>query len=41
MTRMLESACWLASFAGHELPQFVQVMAIATAIILASKMFRS
>lgn len=41
MTGMLENACCLASFTGNELPQFVQVMAIATAVILASKMFRS
>lgn len=34
----LSALCFLI---GNELPQFVQVMAVATAVILASKMFRS
>lgn len=41
MIMLLERAPCLASFVGSELPQFVQVMAVAAAVILASKMFRS
>lgn len=41
MTLVLDRVLCLASLSGGELPQFVQVMAVAAAVILASKMFRS
>ena len=41
MTKLLDQLPCLASLSGGEFPQFVQVMTVAAAVILASKMFRS
>lgn len=41
MTALSHCLYLLGSLGGSELPQFFQVMAVAAAVILASKMFRS